>query len=139
MSKVKIIAHPETGALFTETKSEDWFKCQVQSEELSVNNGVINLNKRIAFPLVSKAVAEALKGMKSGDTFPLPGRIVRKLTSVPQFDGHKEVVNPTTGETMGYYQSYTFSSNEQEADVDERTTTTVTATAEVVPANSAIA
>jgi len=45
MSKVKIIAHPETGKLFTATSKDGWVKCQVQSEELVSQNNVITKQK----------------------------------------------------------------------------------------------
>ena len=120
MAKIKIIAHPETGKLFTETTNPEWVKCQLSSEEIVVNNGVINLQKRVAFPLVGAKVAKSLSYLKSGDAFPLEGKIIRKTTTVAQFEGHQEVVNPTTGETMGYYQTFDLSTNMKATDVDER-------------------
>jgi len=120
MSKVKIIAHPETGKLFTATSKESWVKCQVQSEELVVSNGIITKQKRVAFPLISSDAAEMMAGLKSGSVFPLEGKITRKITSEPQYDGHKAVVNPSTGEEMNYYQSYNFTTNLTEQDIDER-------------------
>lgn len=122
MNKVTIVAHPETKALFTPTSNPDWVKCQLQSEEVTVNNGVMRLQKRVAFPLVDKKVADMLAkaGLKSGHNFPVPGKIIRKLTSQPQYEGQTEVVNPSTGEAMGYYQSYTFTSDLSASDIDER-------------------
>ena len=133
MSKVKIIAHPETGKLFTETSKEGWVKCQLQSEELVVSNGVISLQKRVAFPLLNANVIPALSGLKDGSAFPIEGKITRKVTSEPQYEGQKQVVNPTTGEEMGYYQSYAFTTNLQEQDVDERTSVAAPAIAQAEP------
>ena len=126
MSNIKIVAHPETGKMFTETSNSAWVKCQLQSEEIAVNNGVISLQKRVAFPLIDAKAAAFLKGLKSGDKFPIPGKIIRKVTSEPQYEGHKEVVNPSTGEVMGYYQSYTFTTDMSAYDVDERVATPAT-------------
>jgi hypothetical protein len=120
MSKIKIVAHPETKAMFTETANPEWVKCQLQSEEIVVNNGVISVQKRVAFPLLSAKVLPLLKSLKSGDTFPVNGKIVRKVTSTPQYENQKQVVNPSTGEVMGYYQSYTFTTDMAAYDVDER-------------------
>jgi hypothetical protein len=120
MSKIKIIAHPETGKMFTATSNPEWVKCQLQSEEIVVNNGVIQLQKRVAFPLVSSKVAEALAGLKSGAAFPLDGKIIRRVSATPQYDGHKQVINPATKEEMGYYQSFEFSTLANAKDVDER-------------------
>jgi len=122
MSKVKIIAHPETGKLFTETSKEGWVKCQVQSEELVETNGIISKQKRTAFPLISSAAVEMMSGLKDGSVFPLEGKITRRVTSEPQYEGQKKVVNPASGEEMNYYQSYTFTTDLKAQDVDERVT-----------------
>jgi len=109
---IKIIAHPETGKLFTATKKEGWVKCQVKSQQAVVSNGVITLQTRVAFPLVQAEIANSLfNQLKDGDTFPINGKIVRTVTAEPQYEGHQEVVNPETSEAMGYYQSYDFSDN----------------------------
>lgn len=123
---VKIIAHPETGKLFTETSKEGWVKCQLQSKQMTVNNGVITMQTRTAFPLIQQEVVNACAGLKSGSVFPLEGKITRKVTSEPQFEGHKKVVNPTTSEEMNYYQTFSFTTNMQEQDVDERVAEEIT-------------
>ena len=120
---ITIVANPITGKLFTATSKEGWVKCQVQSKELNVNNGIMSLQKRTAFPLIQEEAANFMleNGLKDGSKLPINGKIVRKLTSEPQYVGQKKVVNPTTGEEMGYYQSYTFTTNVNAQDVDERT------------------
>lgn len=120
MAKVKIIAHPESGQMFTETKNPEWVKCQVRSEEVVVNNGVITLQGRVAFPLVSAKVAAVLSNLKGGDEFPVPGKIITKKSDIEQYADQKEVVNPTTGEAMGYYTTYHFTSNLNDEDIDVR-------------------
>ena len=120
MAKVKIIAHPETGEMFTATKNPEWVKCQVASEEVVANNGVITLQRRVAFPLVSAKVATVLSNLKSGDNFPLEGKIITKRSDIEQYADQKEVVNPTTGEAMGYYMTYHFTSNLNDQDIDVR-------------------
>jgi len=120
MSKIKIIAHPETGKLFTETSNPDFVKCQLSSEEVVVNNGVIQLQKRVAFPLLQAKVVAALGNLKDGSAFPLPGKIIRTVTSTPQWENQAEVVNPTTREPMKYYQSYTFTTDANAQDIDLR-------------------
>ena len=137
---VIIVKHPKTGKLFTATSKEGWVKCQVQSKELIENNGVMSLQKRTAFPLIQEEAANFMleNGLKDGSKLPINGKIVRKLTSEPQYLDQKEVINPTTGEEMGYYQSYTFTTDVNAQDVDERTTikseTTISAS---IPAESA--
>jgi len=121
MSAVRIISHPETGAMFTPTKNEEIVKCQLRSEELAITKkGIIVVEPRVAFPALSAKVVPLLANLKSGDVFPIPGKIITKTTSVPQYEGHQEVVNPTTGEQMGYYRTYAFTTNLQEQDIDER-------------------
>ncbi len=120
MSNIKIIAHPETGALFTETSNPDFVKCQLSSEQVVVNNGVIQLQKRVAFPLLQAKVVSALGNLTDGSKFPLGGKIIRKVTAEPQWEGHQEVINPTTGEVMGYYQSFEYTTNANASDIDMR-------------------
>lgn len=133
---VKIIAHPETGKLFTATSKEGWVKCQVRSEELVSTGGVITVQKRTAFPLIQQAAADLMSNLKSGSEFPITGKITRKITSEPQYPGHKEVINPETKESMGYYQSYNFTTNMNEHDVDERVKVE-TEIKQEIPANTA--
>ncbi len=121
MAKVKIIAHPESGQMFTATKNPEWLKCQVRSEEIVVNdNNVVTLQPRVAFPLVSAKVAAVLSNLKDGDEFPIPGKIITKKSDIEQYADQKEVVNPTTGEAMGYYTTYHFTSNLNDQDIDVR-------------------
>lgn len=116
---VKIIAHPETGNLFTATTKDGWVKCQVKSQEAVVSNGVITLQSRVAFPLVHQAVVESdlFKNLADGSSFPLPGKVIRKVTAEAQYEGHQEVINPETGETMGYFQTYDFTSDMKAGDL----------------------
>jgi len=123
MSKVKIIAHPETGKLFTETSNSDVFKCQIQSlTPVVTSSGFSTVEKRTAFPPVNKLFVDYCKsiGLKSGMDYPIQGKIVRKVTSEPQYPNQKQVMNPKTKEEMGYYQSYTFTTDVNAYDVDER-------------------
>ena len=132
-NQVKIIAHPETGKLFTETSNPDFVKCQLETREVVVQNGVMNVQKRVAFPLLSTSVVAELGTLKSGDVFPIQGKITRHLTSTPQFEGHKPVVNPKTGEDMGYYQTFEFTTNLAAYDTDERVSTPAPQTTELKP------
>jgi len=119
--------------LFTPTSKSGWYKCQLETQEISVNNGLITTSKRVAFPAIDEKTVKALQsmGIKNGDEFPLQGKIVRKLTNTPQFEGHEPVVNPSDGTVMDYYQTYTFTTNLKEQDVDERVTVEVEDTEEV--------
>lgn len=119
MSKVIIVAHPETGEMFTEQKN-DIFKCQVRSEEVVVKNKFITKETRVAFPPFTKDAVEAFSHLKDGDRFPIEGRIRKTVSSIPQFEGHQQVTNPETDEKMGYYHTFEFTSNLKVNDLDIR-------------------
>lgn len=144
-NSVSIIAHPETGKMFTPTADADWEKCQLHSEEIVVQNGVFTLQSRTCFPLFHVKVTKLLKNLKNGDTFPIPGRILRRVTLTPQYtnkDGspQEKVINPKTDEEMPYYSTYFFSTLAGETDYDERVMSKVTveATAEEIPADQVV-
>jgi len=120
MSKVVIKAHPETGKMFTETNNPEIFKCQLQSKEIAVNNKFITEQTRVAFPPLTKEVVEAFSHLKDGDRFPIDGKIRKIVSSIPQFEGHQEVINPKTEEKMGYYQTFEFTSDLNKSDMDLR-------------------
>ena len=118
-SKLIIVAHPETGKLFTPTeKNADWSKCQVRQSGVKVTNGVISNASRSAFPLIDTKVANELlkNGLKSGDAFPIEGQIVRRLSKIPFYENQNPVTNPNTGEVMKkdgepYYMQDSFTSD----------------------------
>jgi len=118
MSQVRIKAHPETGKLFTQTNNPDIFKCRIESTQIEVVNEFVVKQSRSAFPPVTREVVESLQHLKDGDVFPIPGKIVRTLSTVPQYEGHQEVINPKTEEKMGYYQTYKFTSDMNASDKD---------------------
>ncbi len=101
-SQLTIIAHPETGKLFTETSNPEWSKCQLRQSGIRVVNGVISNASKSAFPLIATSVANDLikAGLKSGDAFPVEGQIARQLSRVPFYEGQNPVTNPTTGEIV---------------------------------------
>lgn len=117
-NNVRIIAHPKTKNLFTPTKNEDVFKCQVKQDCITVSDGFISNKARVAFPALNKDVIEspAFKNLKDGDAFPIEGQIVRKLSRTPFFEGQLSVTNPNTGEVTKkdgepYYMQDTFTTN----------------------------
>lgn len=79
MNDIKIVAHPDTKKVFTETKNEKTVIIQIATSVVEVStSGFMNLRKRVAFVPLEKAVAELpmFKSLKDGSDFPLPGRIV---------------------------------------------------------------
>lgn len=139
-NSVSIIAHPTTGEMFTATSDPNWVKCQLHSEEVVVSNGVITVQPRTCFPLLSSKVADLFKNLKSGNKFPIEGKILRRVTLQPQFENHAPVINPKSGEIMGYYSTYYFSTLASETDYDERVLATVAVEtpAEQIPADQVV-
>lgn len=124
MSKVIIVAHPETGKLFTETKNPKFVKCQLKtSGGFRVQNGVIDKDKTVCFSLLSKSAADQLEalGLKDGGSFSnfVPGKIVRQLSRVPFYPEQKVVLVGAGGENerpalIGgneYYQQFQFTAD----------------------------
>ena len=108
MSKVIVVAHPETGNVITPRKKEGYSSFRVDSETISMEGGFVNRQKRTAFIGGKTEDLEAL-GLKAGQE--LSGIIQRQLSKEPFYDGQEEVMNPETGETKGYYQNYVFTSD----------------------------
>ena len=124
MSKIILVAHPETGAIFTPTGDKNTFKMQIreQGEGVTVSaGGYIGFkNDRVAFPALDKRVCEsaAFKNLKHGDAFPLSGIIQRRLSLEPQYADHQTVKKGSEEDAeealmhgKPYYQSYVFVPN----------------------------
>ena len=100
MSKaiVKVVAHPETGAIITpSTKNPEWGTFRVDAENVSMENGILNLSKRSAF-IRGKIEQLNQLGLKAGQT--LPGKIVKKESFEPFYEGQQAKINPSNGETV---------------------------------------
>lgn len=98
---VTIVAHPESGELFTASKKEGFFKCMVQSTTISVNNGMIDEQKVVAFPAITEAALKHFSSLKDGDAFPIPGQVVVSEyfdTDEDYREGMVAKINPTTME-----------------------------------------
>jgi|TARA_R110001606_G_C15300977_1_gene642592 hypothetical protein len=98
---VTIVGHPESGELFTASKKEGFYKCMVQSTTISVNNGMIDEQKVVAFPAVTEAAVKHFSNLKDGDAFPIPGQIVVSEyfdTDESYREGMVAKINPTTQE-----------------------------------------
>ena len=100
MSKaiVKVVAHPETGAIITaSTKNPEWGTFRVDSENVSMENGILNLSKRSAF-IRGKIEQLNQLGLKAGQS--LPGKIVKRESFAPFYEGQNPKINPSNGETV---------------------------------------
>jgi hypothetical protein len=122
MSKVIIVAHPTTGALFTATANPKFVKTQLKTQGgFRVQNGVIAEDSTVCFPLISASAAKQLEesGLKSGDVFPIEGKIVRQLSKTPFYPEQKVVLVGAGGENerpalidgAEYYQQFQFTAD----------------------------
>lgn len=122
MSKVIIVAHPETGKLFTPTANPKFVKTQLKTQGgFRVSNGVIAEDNTVCFPLISAGVAKSLEeaGLKSGDVFPVEGKIIRQLSRVPFYKDQTVVLvgaggeneRPALIEGNEYYQQFQFTAD----------------------------
>lgn len=110
---VKIVAHPETGAIITPTRKEGWGTIRVDAESVSFSNGIMNKRNRTAFIRGEIATLKQF-AQRAGQV--IPGKIVRTMSYEPFYEGQNPVVNPTTGEVSlndgkEYYQSFDFTDN----------------------------
>lgn len=138
MNQVKVASHPTTGLVITPSKNNpEWGTVRVSSEELIMNNGIINSNTRSAF--VRGEIVNLQKMFtRAGQV--LSGKIIRKTSNTPFYEGQSPVMNPKTSEVVlrngvEFFQDYEFTQDLSATD-HEVTAQTTTATA---PANVATA
>lgn len=117
---VKVVAHPETGAIITpSTKNLEWGTFRVDSENISMENGILNLSKRSAF-IRGKIEQLNQLGLKAGQS--LPGKIVKRESFEPFYEGQPAKINPTTNEVVltngrPTYIEFVYSANAESPDV----------------------
>ena len=115
----KVVPHPETGKIITEsTTSKGFGTVRLDSTEMVVSNGFVNERKRSAFV---RGEVEVLKKMFSSPQ--IQGKIIRKTSSQPFYNGQTPVVNPTTGEEVlrdgaCFYQQFEFTQVANATDVE---------------------
>lgn len=101
-SKFVVVAgHPETGEAFTpSTKNSEWGTVRVDTpKQIVIENGIMDSRKRSAFIRMKKEFYEENKEtLKVGDR--LPGTVIYKNSTFPQYEGHEPKINPTTKETI---------------------------------------
>lgn len=122
--EVLVRKHPETGAVFSAKDGSDWVSVRVESEQLINKNGMIILQKRVAFVRIQKTLAEALSAMgklQDNKPFPLEGVIIVQESLIPFYDGQEPKINPITMENVLHegrevYRQAIFSSNESAKD-----------------------
>jgi len=117
---VKVVAHPETGAVITVSKNNSQYgTIRLDSENVSLEGGFMNKSKRTAFIRGKVEDLQSL-GYKAGQT--LGGKIMKKESFSPFYEGQKPKVNPSNGEiilTNGEetFLDYTYTSNANALDI----------------------
>lgn len=118
MNIVKVVPHPKTGKTVTESvKSPGFGTVRLDSESITINNGFADLKNRTAF--VKGRIEVLVKLFAEKTTF--PGKIIRKTSSSPFYDGQEPVINPETAEVVlrngvEYFQQYVFTQDPQAVD-----------------------
>lgn len=91
---VKVVAHPTTGLVVTpSTKNPLWGTFRVDSENVSMENGIMNRSKRSAFIRGQLLDLNSL-GLKADQA--LPGKIIKRESFEPFYVGQPAKLNPTT-------------------------------------------
>lgn len=121
-SKCIVKAHPDTKEVITkwEKDGKSYGRIRIDQAKVEFINGFGSVRNRSAFLTMEAEALESL-GLVAGQEFPVAGKIVRKETREPQYEGHNPKINPTTAEihlvngAPVYFQD-TFTSNMSEND-----------------------
>lgn len=95
----KVIAHPETGVVVTQNvNNPEYGTIRVDSETITFSqDGFMNKSRRTAFIRGEYKLLLSL-GLKDGMS--LPGKIIKKESYQPFFEGQNPKINPSTGEVV---------------------------------------
>lgn len=95
----KVVAHPETGVVVTQNANKpDYGTIRVDSEAITFgSDGFMNKSRRTAFIRGEYKLLLSL-GLKDGMS--LPGKIIKKESYKPFYDGQSPKINPSTGEVV---------------------------------------
>lgn len=91
MSKVKIVAHPESGKIVTPTSNPEFGTIRVDSSEIVFANNFMSEQKRTAFITGPTALLEQVY-TQEGQT--LQGRIVKLESFEPFYEGQSPKIYP---------------------------------------------
>lgn len=95
---VKVVKHPTTGEIITPSSNNpEWGTFRVDSENVSMNGGIVNVSRRSAFIRGKITDLQAL-GLRDGQV--LSGKIQKQESFQPFWDGQSPKINPTSGETV---------------------------------------
>ena len=102
LGKVIVRKHPDTGVIWTESKTGKTFGCMVESTETVMIKGTLLPVKKVASPKVAAGMETLpmFANLKDGDLYPNitgvikgGGKIVRKSSHVPFYEGQKPAKN----------------------------------------------
>jgi len=97
MSQVKVVAHPTLGTVVTPSRKEGFGTIRVDSVNKSMENGYLNIQKRTAFIHGKMEDLESL-GLRADQV--LRGKIIKKESFEPFYEGQNPKINPTTQEVI---------------------------------------
>lgn len=98
MSKVTVVAHPESGNVITPSSNNpEYGTFRVDTVNKSLENGFVNISKRSAFIRGRITDLESL-GLSANQT--LPGKIQKMESFEPFYEGQEPKINPTTQEQV---------------------------------------
>ena len=128
---VQVIAHPETGSVITASVNKpDYGTFRVDSVENTFKGGFMNRSKRTAFIRGLITNLESLN-LRAGQT--LPGKIIKRESFVPFFDGQNPKINPTTSEVVLTDGRETFLEYEYTTDIEAQDSWVAEPVTEVAP------
>lgn len=119
---LKVVAHPETGAVFTPSKNDEkaaagWGTVRIDAKQASMSNGILNVRNRTTFLRMQKDSFDFM-GYKANQT--VEGVVVRTLAFKPFYEGQEPVINPTSGEVTTingkpYFQEFSYNPDSKAA------------------------
>lgn len=118
-SPVKVVAHPETGNVVTPNENKPGeASIRLDQEVNSMEGGYLNKSRRTVF-IGGKIEDLQSLNFRAGQT--LPGKIVRRESFEPFYEGQSPKINPTSGEIMRkngqeIYFQFQYTENETEPD-----------------------
>jgi len=85
------------------TTKPEWGSVMVKSTSFTMTNGIINERSRAAYFRAPLVLLNKLNLKEGADLSALLGtelRIARKETNIPQYEGHRQKMNPQTKENI---------------------------------------
>jgi hypothetical protein len=95
---VRISAHPETGAVTTQTANPEFSYYVVKSKSLSYDKNGWEVESNRSAMIMGKTKSMQSRDLKDGQI--LPGKIILLQSFEPFIPGQAPKINPTTGESV---------------------------------------